>query len=312
MKKYTFKKGLIFCITFGLLFSVILQSAVSKHLIKNQQNTGISHISLNDMETEYWGVCIVAFNGSYDDVKEPFIYNSLLESDNWDESHLKLLFRENATKAAILDALDWLIENADENDIVLFSDHSHGTFRRSDKKYAIVPIDSDVSGLITVEELDEKFDAIKCKNLCLIFDCCLAGSFVSKETFGIKKLGKIRNFNKEFTEGIEGENRVILMGTMRYGLGISITINVSGKQSHFSFHKFVGEAFGKKIDHNNDGFCSAEEAFHYAKKKWRPFAFIIFLSIRMQIYSLLTQGFFIIPFPTLYDNVQAELAIIYL
>ena len=99
------------------------------------------------------------------------------------------------------------------------------------------------------------------------------------------------------------------MATMRYGLGISMSINVSGWETHISFHKFVGEAFSKKIDYNSDGFCSAEEAFRYAKKKWRPFAIMAFLMIRMQIQSLLTTGFFIIPFPTIYDNIQGELPI---
>jgi len=304
------KKGLIFSIIFTFISSILLQSVVGDHVLRNHQISSFSHINLNDGETEYWGVCIVAFDGPYDDIKEPFIYNSLLESDNWDESNLKLLFRENATKIAILDALDWLIEKADENDIVLFSDHSHGAYHWKNKNFGIVPIDSEVSGLITVDELDEKFDAIKSKGLCLIFDCCLAGNFVNKETLGIKKIDKIRNFNREFTKGVEGENRVVLMGTMRYGLGIGMTINVSGKATHLSFHKFVGEAFGELLDYNENDFFSAEEAFKYAKKKWLPYALMSLLMIRMQINSLLNFGFLIIPFPTLYDNVQGELPII--
>ena len=108
---------------------------------------------------------------------------------------------------------------------------------------------------------------------------------------------------------MEGDNRIVLMGTMRYGLGTNMNINVSGDNTHLSFHKFVGKAFNEKIDYNSDSFCSAEEAFRYAKKKWLPYAIMTFLIIKLQIQSLLTTGFFIIPFPTIYDNIQGELPI---
>lgn len=269
----------------------------------------VKELRATDDETEYWGVCVVAFDDPDSNMLEPFVYDALLEANNWDESHIKLLFRENSTKEAIINALDWLIENADENDVVLFSDHSHGT-RRRDGKYGIVPVDSEEVGIITTDELDEKFDAMKAKELCLIFDCCLAGNFVNKEILGFSRIDKTRCFNKGIIKGLEGENRVVLMSTMRYGLGVGIGINFSGNKTHISFQRFVGEAFNEKIDYNSDGFCSAEEAFQYAKKKWRPYAIITFLLIRFQIQSFLSNGFFIIPFPTLYDSVEGELFII--
>ena len=176
MRDRLYRKGLVLGVIVGLVFIGFLQNISGKYLERKQIDVESIDINHGDNEKEYWGVCVVAFDGPYDDAIEPFIYDSLLEAENWDKSHIKLLFRENATRAAIIDALDWLIENVDENDVVLFSDHSHGTFRRADKKYGIVPIDSEISGIITVDELDEKFDAIKAEELCLIFDCCLAGS----------------------------------------------------------------------------------------------------------------------------------------
>jgi hypothetical protein len=263
-------------------------------------------------ETEYWGVCVVAFDDPYSESLKPCIYNSLLAAGNWEQTHIKLLYRENATKAAILDALDWLIENADENDIVLFSDNSHGTRRNG--KYGIVPVDSEETGIITTDELDEKFDAVKAKELCLIFDCCLAGNLVDKRSMGINRIDKVRNFNKIFTTGVEGGNRVVLMSTMKYGLGFHMTIadNETGELTQASFYKFMGDAFTYNIDYNNDGFCSAEEAFSYAKEKWRPYAMMVFLMLSQQIQLFLGTGFFCIPFPTIYDGVNGELPIVHI
>jgi len=311
MKSRIWKIGILFGIIILFVGASIFPS-ISGMFSEKMQNKDLKTVNFFKEEgTQYWGVCIVAFDDENDAIKEPFIYNSLLQADNWDEVHLKLLFREEATRNAILGSLDWLIDNADEDDVVLFSDHSHGTYRRSDKKYGIVPIDSEISGIITVEELDEKFDLIKAKELCLIFDCCLAGNFVEKNHIDVNKNNKNVFYNKGFTQGIEGDNRIVLMSTMRYGLGIGISVNVSGHQTHFSFHRFVGDALGEKIDYNNDGVCSAEESYNYAQEKWRPYAFTSLFMIRMQIVSLLTFGFLIIPFPTLYDNIQGELPIVY-
>ncbi len=300
MVKKSLALGIIILFSFASVVPSIsgrLGDVIKRNEIENfkSNNQIIDPISSSN-ETEYWGVCIVAFDDPSSESIEPYIYNSLIESDNWDESHIKLLFKENATKAAILDALDWLIENADSNDIVLFSDNSHGTMGKIGE-FGIVPIDGQEEGIITVADLDEKFDAMQAKQICIILDCCLSGNFAYKFSLGI------------FRKGLEDENRVILMSTMKYGLGFGMTINESGNETHFSFHRFIGEAFSEKIDYNNDDFCSAEEAFRYAKKKWLPYAILTFLMIKWQISIFFSTGFFLIPFPTIYDGVKGDLQI---
>ena len=294
--------GIIIAISF--MFQITSAVLVSADKINPVIETSI----YND-EPQYWGVSIIGFDDIYSVNATPFIYDSLLESDNWDEQHLRLLYRENATRAAILDALDWIIENSDENDIVLFHDNSHGT--KVDGEYGIVPVDSEINGIITVDELDEKFDNIKCKSMILIFDCCLSGSFVKKSIDYHNGL-KIRGlFNpKAFSEGIEDDNRVILMSTMRNGLGFGAQMtDENGTVIEISFSKFVAESFSSKIDENNDGYTSAEEAFKYAKEKWKPWGRMVFFLIKYQIQLFLQTGFFVIPFPTIHDGVAGELPI---
>jgi len=315
-----YKKGMVLAIIGLFIVAGVVPSINAKigkinngkEIKGNQFNiTNIDTTSING-KTEYWGVCVVAFDDPYSKSLKPFIYSSILAAENWEQTHIKLLYRENATKTAILDALDWLIENAGENDIVLFSDNSHGA--RMNGKYGIVPVDSEETGIITTDELDEKFDAMKAKELCLIFDCCLSGNFVDKRSVEINRMDKIKNFNKIFATGVDGDNRVVLMSTMKYGLGFHMSLidNETGEEIHASFYKFMGDAFTYNVDYNNDGFCSAEEAYSYAKEKWKPYAMMMFLMLRQQIQLFLATGFFCIPFPTIYDGVEGELSIVHI
>lgn len=223
---------------------------------------------------------------------------------------------ENATKGEILNSIDWLIENADYDDIVLFSVDCHGTYMN--KEYGIWPWDGYNNGIITVAELDAKFDQINSKGLCLIFDCCLSGSFVDafQEYRERKNFYKFRHPRlispKSIIKGMEDDNRVIIMGTMPNGLGVHwIDYDWTGKvKSEISPSTVLSEAFIKKYNINNDGYTSAEEGFVYLKKNFRKWAILGFLLIPLQIYMYLTKGFIIKPFPTIYDAFPGELPII--
>jgi len=274
--------------------------------------SGLGVIAMPNDETEFWGVVVVALNTS----QQPYIYDSLLQSNNWKSDHLKLLWMENATKREILNSIDWLIENADNDDIVLFSVDCHGTYQKGE--YGIWPWDGYTNGMITVAELDAKFDQINSKGLCLIFDCCLSGSFVDTflEYKGGKNFGKFRSprliFSESIVEGIEGDNRVIIMGTMPNGLGSHwIDYDWSGEiKSEVSPSSILSEAFIEKYDINGDGYTSAEEGFLYLEKNFRKWAILGFLLLPLQIYMYLTTGFFIKPFPTINDSFDGELPII--
>ena len=255
-------------------------------------NTEEMICSINS-ETEYWAV-IVCTNTT----NITSIYNSIINKSNWNESHIILLKREQATKENILDALEWLSINTGSQDIILFSYTGHGTYTGifNDRKYGIVPWDHN---LILTDELDEKLDQIKCKYQCLFFDCCLSGNFVG------------RNF-LFFSSILDEENRVILMSTQRRGAGFTAAVIVGDEEVNvINFERFVSEAFQKGIDKNSDGWVSAEEAFSYGKKKFRPYAIIFFFFIPLQIQSFIqSRGFLLIPFPKIYDGVEGDLPLV--
>ena len=257
-----------------------------------KQNTEDITCNVNP-ETEYWAV-IVCTNTT----NITSIYNSIIDKPNWNKSHIILLKGEQATKENILDALDWLSINADSQDIVLFSFTGHGTYTGIfiNRKYGIAPWDNNP---ILTDELDEKLDQIKCKYQCLFFDCCLSGNFVGRKFLF-------------FSSILDEENRVILMSTRRRGGGFTASVFEGDEEVNvINFPRFVSEAFQKGIDKNSDGWVSAEEAFRYGRKKFRPYAIIFFLFIPLQIQAFIeSRGFFLIPFPKIYDGVEGDLPLV--
>jgi len=249
-------------------------------------------------DVDYWAVITVTESGGMD---QHYLYEALCGSPNWDQAHIQFLLDEKATKSNILESLSWLRNQVDGNDIVVFSFQGHGARSGTNWKgtYGIAPYDG---GMITREELDETFDQIQAGGLCLIFDCCYSGNLVDSDIF--PRETEYFKFLKEFSYGLEGDNRVILMSTLKYGLGFSDSIN----QIYFS--RFVAEAIANKLDYDQDGFCSAEEAFTYARDKFNPYAYEMLLYPLMQIFTFIeTGGFFILAFPTLYDTYPGELPI---
>ena len=270
-----------------------------------------SSISIADKsfnETEYWGVVVVALDQSM----EPYIYNALLQKQNWKKENIMLLWKNNATSEKILNSIDWLINKSDEDDFVLFSVDAHGTY--SNGEFGIWPFDGNENGILTVDELDNKFDKINSNGLCLIFDCCFAGNFVDLDK-NILSLDNSKNylFRKSIIEGFEDNNRVVIMGTLPNGLGCHwVDYDLNGNIiDEVSPTSVISEVIKIGNDLNNDGFTSAEEIYIYLKENYRIYALKGFLSIIIQITMYLSYGFFVMPFPTVYDNYSGELPIAY-
>lgn len=265
-------------------------------------------------KTEYWAVIvgIADYKGSDLDVllhsNLSYLYTSIMKAKNWDTTHVVLLINENATRDAILQSLDWLKENVKPDDIVLFSYQGHGY--ELNGQVGIVPWEG-LEGFISVNELDEKFDQINAKGMCLIFDCCLSGNFVGKRS--PKKLGKVSlmEFSKKAMNGVEGEGRVVLMSTMRGGLDIALEITSNDKVifSAFPFTWFLSKALEKGYDINKDEIVSAEEAFLFAKIRMLPLG-IFMLNPIWQLKAIFITGHPILPFPQIYDGYKGWLPIV--
>jgi hypothetical protein len=168
--------------------------------------------------------------------------------------------------------------------------------------------------MITVNELDIQFDNIKAKGICLFFDCCLAGNFVNPDGNLLNNFGLIKDrFQKSVSAGLNGDNRVIIMGTMPNGLGVhwlDYDFQTGEIKLEISPSSVLSKALSMKYDENQDGSTSAEECFRYLKKNYFKYALMGFLNIPIQIINYLQFGFILKPFPTLYDSYEGELSLI--
>ncbi|RLF34701.1 MAG: hypothetical protein DRN03_06445, partial [Thermoplasmata archaeon] len=147
---------------------------------------------------------------------------------------------------------------------------------------------------------------------CLVFDCCLSGNFVGKNS--LKKLGKnsLMEISKKAMNGVEGGGRVVLMSTMRGGLDIALEITSDDKVifSAFPFTWFLSKAFEKGYDINKDEIVSAEEAFLLAKIRMLPLGIFMLNPTIWQLKGIIIKGHPILPFPQIYDGYKGWLPIV--
>ena len=228
----------------------------------------------------------------FSDAKLSVLYNSLLQSKNWNESNIILLLNDHATKQNITDAFVHMAGIVGPNDIFLFSWCGHGaevndtdgdesSYSSNDTlDEAICPYDIFIDdnqtkhNVITDDELGHYFSNITCKGMCLIFDCCLSGDMVDRNTTNQTidvtcSPSEASAFTNAFcadlkgpkSTDVNGNNRVILMSTKPDLLerGIYLT----------GFPLEFGLAFActhtRITDGNRDGVISAEEAFRVAR-----------------------------------------------
>lgn len=348
-----FKKTILAVFVVFLIFvSSFPINAVSISINKNNYS---QNEQTREDETNYY--VVIAACSRYDDPsrnipkilppipekKLRVLYDSLLESENWNEDNIILLMNENATKENITGALESMAEIVGPNDVFLFSWQGHGGDEEDDDgdektinprdEYdeAIYPHDTDT--FIRDDELDYYFSKINAKGMCLIFESCLSGGLVDRGN----GLGRSVNYIDEKEFGIldvNDENRVIILSTHP---------NTIGKASFifgFPLTYSLARAFnGKTKDRDQDGFISAEEAFKFARPRaiirsslywagsWGSFYLIGLLSgssnpgieatlylaltfFMAQYYARVLSGYFVLNWPNMHDDYEGNLPII--
>jgi hypothetical protein len=198
--------------------------------------------------SECWGVFVgissfqnfPGLNVQFADSGQQDLYNKFVAV--WGTDHCRLLTNTQATKAGILNAIDWMAGQADGNDTVLFSARSYGSAGPGGDYYFysynsnLADFDNDISS----QELSNAFDTVPASKTVFVLSFARAGGFETN---------------------LSGAGRVILMACKVDEAGYWDT-----PLANSVFVYFVIDAINNfdTADTNNDDDLSAEEIFNYA------------------------------------------------
>ena len=213
------------------------------------------------------------------------LYNSLLDSPNWQSDHIQVLKGGQATTFNLIRELIWLILNEDKDDYCLVYITTHGgPLTRNGMPWDAPPKDEsdgddEVLAMyygferydhVTDDMLNFFFRFLQSKGLCVIVDSCYSGGFddtirgfnnlkLTKQITGIKTPTE-KNFEaKKYTEGmveeLAAQGRIVLMSCQEEELSYN---------SYFSDYLISGFNGWADFTGNLDGINSAEEAFDFA------------------------------------------------
>lgn len=192
------------------------------------------------------------------------VYNTLLESYNWEKENIKMLLNANATKNNIHDAIvNWLGSRENENDIVLIFYGDHGwkipfyqrRYGHSTVFTYNVTTEQRLNDKITDKEFDSWIDNLESEHIVVILDTCYSGRM-----FSLREKG-----------------RVILAAGGKY-LFCGVDEDDALESGIFSY--FIRQSFTGIADVNDDGWVTAEESFRYARiptihySIWKQFPFV--------------------------------------
>ncbi len=139
----------------------------------------ISSVAVNAVDAvEYHAVLIGinAYTGSYLPYSVREIQNfksTLLKCGNWVEPNIKVLLDGNATKRNIESAIEWLAEEADDNDVSLFYFAGHGG--RDHEGEFIMSYDKELHDTEFAEYLNDIHGVV-----IVVIDACNSGGFIEE------------------------------------------------------------------------------------------------------------------------------------
>jgi hypothetical protein len=187
----------------------------------------------------------------------------VLTKYGFSEENITLLVDEEATRDAILTAIENVGDSVISDDEVVFFFSGHGMSGHADdgdregKDEAIVAHDGDPHGkLVPIwdGELKDAFSGFETTRIIFIFDTCLAGGMA---------------------EDLEGPGRVIAMACGENGYAYEFSELQNGEFTYYFVEKGIGDGLANIHDYNENGvlneseWVTVEEAFGYAKANCR-------------------------------------------
>ncbi|MFO7837715.1 MAG: caspase family protein [Candidatus Thorarchaeota archaeon] len=160
-------------------------------------------------------------------------WNNTLHSLGWATDHIRII-NEAITESSMLNALEWLREKADDNDVVVFFVFAHGSWLK------------DVIGNGVL--VGQTWELIPAARKLMAFSTCNAGELLSG----------IPGDNPEVRVGSVGRDELAWAGGTDEGLPV-----LGDVFNHFFTSAFMNET----ADTDGNGDVCAEEAFAFASPK---------------------------------------------
>lgn len=185
-----------------------------------------------------------------DDDAQDF-YKALTITYGWNPDNIRRLIDGEATKADILNAIDWVEYNEKPGDEVVFFYSGHGSISNYDvdgdgerKDECIVPYEATISSLIWDGDLKDAFADFESTRIMFYFDSCYSGGMTD----------------------LEGTGRLVLMACGENQLSLESGAWENGQFTYY----FVDLGMRNKMaDINQDLKVTFEEAFDFAKANCR-------------------------------------------
>jgi hypothetical protein len=236
---------IIICISTSLIFPTFVSGEECNNLftIENTLVTQTSKLlAEGSFQKDYWAVLIGIndYPGSSSDL--PFsvneilsFKNTLLAGGNWLDSHIRVLTDSSATMDGVFDALNWLDENEDENDISIFYFVGHGTQNSNNERLQVY------DGYISDVDLDTKLDDLE-GHMVIILDCCFSGGFI--EEVGEKGRVVLTACQKD---SYAYQDHALKSGIFGYFVNFSLQKITKGAEGTFLFAYIISIIYYKKL-----------------------------------------------------------------
>jgi hypothetical protein len=198
-----------------------------------------------------------AYDLNYADDDAMDMKEALVENYGFADSNITLLIDSNATRDAILSAIEDIETSAGEDDEVVFFFSGHGMSGNANDgdnenlDESIVARDGTSLVPIWDGELRDAFAGFKTSRIVFIFDSCLAGGMTD----------------------LVGQGRVINMATTETGTAYEYASMQNGQFTYYFVDMGILQGFADRYDHDKDLILTegedvvVEEAFDYAKQK---------------------------------------------
>lgn len=191
-----------------------------------------------------------------DDAYQVYAFLRSPEGGLLQKDQIRLLIDENATRSGISDGLDFLVANADENDVIMIYFAGHGV------KGAFVPYDFDgYDNLVSHEEILKSLSKSKAKHKVLIADACHSGSLIAQRS---PFSSNLEEYYHDFEKTLGGTALIMSSKENENSLEFS-----GMRQGVFSY--YLLEGLNGKADFDKSGIVDITELFEFVNINVRKY-----------------------------------------